>query len=234
MSSQIQPITVWGQGGPNPPKVAMILEELGLPYEVIPIPLSDVKKPDYVAINPNGRIPAIHDPNTDITLWESGAIVEYLIERYDTEHRLSFAPGTPESYHAKQWLYFQVSGQGPYYGQAAWFKKYHPEQVPSAKERYNKEVNRVSGVLDSYLAQQKLKHSDSVSSDGPWLVGNKMSYADIAFVSYQKIISMVLGKDEYNEDSFPVLKEWLDRMTSREAVKTVLERAVAAASHATK
>ena len=232
MSSQIKPITVWGLGGPNPPKVAMILMELGLPYEVIPIPLSDVKKPEYVAINPNGRIPAIHDPNTDITLWESGAIFDYLIERYDTKHRLSFAPGTPESYHAKQWLYFQVSGQGPYYGQAAWFKKFHSEQVPSAIERYNKEVNRVSGVLDGHLAQQKEKYGDSAGSDGPWLVGNKFSYADIAFISWQKIIAVVLGKDEYNEDTFSHVKEWLDKMTSREAVKTVLESAFAASQPA--
>lgn len=221
MSSQIEPIKVWGQGGPNPPKVAIILEELGLPYSAIPVPLSDVKKPEYLAINPNGRLPSIHDPNTGITLWESGAILEYLIERYDTNHRLSFEPGTPESYHAKQWLFFQTTGQGPYYGQAAWFKKFHSENVPSAIERYSKEVNRVSGVLDGYLAQQKEKYADG--SDGPWLVGNKLSYADLAFIPYQRIIQMFLGKDEYNEDEFPHLKEWLAKMTERETVKKVLE-----------
>lgn len=222
MSSQIKPIKVWGQNGPNPPKVGIILEELGLPYEVNPIPLSDVKKPEYLAINPNGRVPAIHDPNTDITLWESGAIIEYLIERYDTTHRLSFAPGTPESYHAKQWLYFQVSGQGPYYGQLAWFKRYHPEQVPSAIDRYAKEVNRVSGVLDGFLAQQKEKHG---RGDGPWLVGNKLSYADIAFIPYQRILSMLLEKDVYDADNYPHVKEWLGKMTSRETVKKVFESA---------
>lgn len=222
MSSQIKPIKVWGQNGPNPPKVGIILEELGLPYEVNPIPLSDVKKPEYLAINPNGRVPAIHDPNTDITLWESGAIIEYLIERYDTTHRLSFAPGTPESYHAKQWLYFQVSGQGPYYGQLAWFKRYHPEQVPSAIDRYAKEVNRVSGVLDGFLAQQKEKHG---RGDGPWLVGNKLSYADIAFIPYQRILSMLLEKDVYDADNYPHVKEWLGKMTSHETVKKVFESA---------
>ena len=222
MSSQIKPIKVWGQNGPNPPKVRIILEELGLPYEINPIPLSDVKKPEYLAINPNGRVPAIHDPNTDITLWESGAIIEYLIERYDTTHRLSFAPGTPESYHAKQWLYFQVSGQGPYYGQLAWFKRYHPEQVPSAIDRYVKEVNRVSGVLDGFLAQQKEKHG---GDDGPWLVGNKLSYADIAFIPYQRILSTMLEKDVYDADNYPHVKEWLGKMTSRETVKKVFESA---------
>ena len=224
MSSQLEPLTVWGQGGPNPPKVSIVLEELGVPYEEIPVPLSDVKKPEYVAINPNGRLPAIHDPNTGITLWESGAIVEYLIERYDTSHRLSFARGTPESYHAKQWLYFQATGQGPYYGQAAWFKKFHSEHVPSALERYTKEVHRVSGVLDGYLAKQNQEHR-SADGDGPWLVGNKFSYADIAFISWQKVIGMVLQDDEYREDDFPHVKEWLGKMTSRKTVKTVLERA---------
>jgi glutathione S-transferase len=110
MPSQIKPIKVWGKGGPNPPKIAIVLEELGLPYETVAIPLTDVKKPDYLAINPNGRLPAIYDPNTDLTLWESGAIIEYLIERYDTTHKLSFAPGTAETYHAKQWLFFQTTG----------------------------------------------------------------------------------------------------------------------------
>ena len=221
MSSQIKPIKVWGQGGPNPPKVAVILAELGLPHEINPIPFSEVKKPDYLAINPNGRIPAIQDPNTNLTLWESGAILEYLIERYDTEHRLSFAPGTPESYLAKQWLYFQVSGQGPYYGQAVWFKRYHPEQVPSAVERYVKEINRVSGVLDKHLAQQKQEHG---GSDGPWLVGNKLSYADLAFVPWQGLLGRVLGKDEYNDDDYPHVKEWIGKMMSRETVKEVFAK----------
>lgn len=113
MASQLKPIKVWGKGGPNPPKVAMILEELGIPYDAEAVPMSDIKKPEYLAINPNGRLPSIHDPNTGITMWESGAIIEYLIERYDKEHNLSFESGTAESYHAKQWLFFAASGQGP-------------------------------------------------------------------------------------------------------------------------
>ena len=220
MSSQIKPIKVWGQGGPNPPKVAMILSELEIPYEIIAIPFSDVKNPEYLAINPNGRVPAIHDPNTDLTLWESGAIVEYLIERYDTKQKLSFPAGSAESYHAKQWLFFQTSGQGPYYGQAAWFTKYHGEKIPSAIERYIKEVGRVSGVLEGHLAKQKEKHPNG---DGPWLVGNKLSYADIAFVPWQRIAGTMF--EGFKEDDFPLVKEWLGKMTSRPAVKTVLDSA---------
>jgi glutathione S-transferase len=225
MSSQFQqlkPIKVWGKGGANPPKVAILLEELGLPFETVVVPFADVKNPEYVAINPNGRVPSIHDPNTDITLWESGAIIEYLIEKYDTEHKFSFAPGTPESYHAKQWLFFQVSGQGPYYGQLGWFKLFHPEKIPDVIDRYVKEVNRVSAVLDGWLAKQKLKYGENAAGDGPWFVGNKYSYVDIAFVMWQHIIGKITEKDEHDLDNFPHLKEWFQSMASRETVEKSL------------
>jgi glutathione S-transferase len=231
MSREIKPIKLWGQGGPNPPKVAMLLEELDLPYEVIAIPFTDIKKPDYLAINPNGRIPAIHDPNFDITLWESGAIVEYLLERYDTDHRFSFPAGTPEAYHAKQWLFFQASGQGPYYGQASWFKKFHQEKLPSALERYCREVARVTGVLEGWLAQQKEKFAnDTENSGGPWMVGNKLSYVDFAFFSWQTIVAMILEKNEFDPDDFPLVKEWLGKLGSRRAVKSVLDATVTAST----
>lgn len=219
MSASIKPIKVWGQGGANPPKIAILLEELCLPYDIIPVKLSEVKNPEYIAINPNGRIPSIHDPNTGITVWESGAIIEYLIDLYDKEHLLSFTPGSQEYYHAKQWLFFQATGQGPYYGQAAWFKKFHAEKIPSALDRYAKEVNRVSSVLDVWLSQQAQEHG----SKTPWLVGNKLSYADIAFIPYQVTIGTILSKDEYNVDNFPHLKDWLGEMTARTTVKTVLD-----------
>jgi glutathione S-transferase len=147
MSSNIKPIKVWGKGGPNPPKVAIVLAELKIPHEIVPIPLSKLKEQEYLVINPNGRIPSIYDPNTDLTLWESGAIIEYLIDKYDPAQTISFPPGSNESFLARQWLYFQTSGQGPYFGQAAWFKKFHPEKLPSAVDRYVREINRVTGVV---------------------------------------------------------------------------------------
>lgn len=112
-SNQIKSIKVWAKGSPNSPKVAIVLKELSIPHDIIPIPLSDVEGTDYVAINPNGRLPLIQDPYTDITLWESGAIVFYLIEKYDPEHKLNSEHGTPEWFHAQQWLFLQTSGQGP-------------------------------------------------------------------------------------------------------------------------
>lgn len=222
MSSQLKPIKAWGYGSrsANPVKLAMILNELNLPFEAIHVPFADVKNPEYTVINPNGRLPAIQDPNTGITLWESGAIIEYLVDHYDKECRLSFPPGTPESYHAKQWLYFQTSGQGPYYGQLFWFKLFHSTQVPSAIERYIKEVNRVTGVLEGHLSKEKKEHGDSIGFDGPWLVGNKISYADISFVSWQKGVEHLLDKDAFDMDKYPVVKEWLAKMTARPAIKT--------------
>lgn len=222
MTAQLQPIKVWGQHGPNPPKVAIILNELGVPHEIDPYPISDVKKPEYVAINPNGRLPTIEDPNLDLTLWESGAIVEYLIERYDTQHQISFPRGTPESYLAKQWLFFQTTGQAPYFGQAAWFKKFHHEHLPSALDRYVNEIDRVSKVLEGHLAQQEEEHGRKPGFNGPWLVGNKMSYADLSFITWQKVITMIIDKDQYNEDNYPVLKRWIASMVAREKVKSVL------------
>lgn len=89
-------------------------------------------------------------------------------DKYDTEHRISVTGD--EKYHELQWLYFQASGQGPYYGQAGWFMIYHPEKVPSAVERYKNEMKRVFSVLDSVLSKQE------------WLVGGKMTIADISFI----------------------------------------------------
>lgn len=83
--ASIKPIVLHGAAGPNPTKVRMLIEELGLPHEIKEVSFADVKGPEFTAINPNGRMPAIYDPNTDLTLWESGAIIEYLIEKYDTK-----------------------------------------------------------------------------------------------------------------------------------------------------
>ncbi|KAF4635891.1 hypothetical protein G7Y89_g2216 [Cudoniella acicularis] len=86
------------------------------------------KKTPFEFLNPNGRVPAITDPNTGITLWESSAIIEYLAATYDKSSKLTYT-SSPEKYYVSQWLYFQVSGQGPYFGQTAWFHKFHSEQV---------------------------------------------------------------------------------------------------------
>ena len=97
--------------GPNPWKVAIILEELKLPYETEIMDFSQLKQDPFESLNPNGRVPAIEDPNTGMTLWESGGIVEYLLETYDKENSLSYTKA-PEKFQQKCWMHFQMSGQG--------------------------------------------------------------------------------------------------------------------------
>lgn len=114
--SSLKPITLYSHAaGPNPWKVAIILEELGVPYHNV---FPKVKEEPFLSINPNGRVPAIEDPNTGITLWESGAIITYLIDNYDKDEKISYK-STPEKYLSDQWLAFQISGQGPYFGQVS-------------------------------------------------------------------------------------------------------------------
>jgi glutathione S-transferase len=100
---------------------------------------------------------------------ESNAIIQYLVDTYDTEHKISVTDHK-ERYTQLQWLYFQASGQGPYYGQAVWFAKFHSEKIQSAQDRYVNEIKRVLSVLESVLSKQE------------WLVGNKVTIADLAFI----------------------------------------------------
>lgn len=214
----IKPIIFYGSlFGPNPVKVRVALQLLNIPFEDAPIQRDQVKSPEYLAVNPNGRFPAIYDPNHDITLFESGAILEYLVEKYDVERRFSFEPGTKEAFHARQWLHFNVSGHGPYYGQAVWFKFVHSEKVPSAVQRYAAEVKRVTGVLESHLEKQKALFPDS---DGPWMVGGKFSFVDLAFVPWQFEMQLLstkagLDADGYDAREFPLVKEWVEKMVRK-------------------
>jgi glutathione S-transferase len=119
------------------------------------------KSEEFTKLNPNGRVPAIHDPNTGLTLWESGAIVEYLVETYDKENKLTYT-SFPEKYQLKQYLHFQMSGQGPYYGQLVWFSMRHHEKIESAVTRYEEQVWRVISVLDKILEGREYLVGDKV------------------------------------------------------------------------
>ncbi|CAL5867863.1 uncharacterized protein PFLUO_LOCUS2084 [Penicillium psychrofluorescens] len=221
----LKPLTLWtllGHAGtPNPWKVLMILEELKVPYEPKPVDLDDVKKEAYVSVNPNGRVPALEDPNTGITIWESGAILEYLVDTYDKQHTISFPAGSKEYYESKQWLYYQMSGQGPYFGQAVWFTIYHPEKLPSALERYVDEIRRVSGVLNRSLQNKE------------YLVGGKYSYVDAAFVPWFEVAALFWSTEMDLEKSFPHVNSWLNRIKARPAIAKTIddkEKAKAAAA----
>ncbi|EER24155.1 Glutathione S-transferase, putative [Coccidioides posadasii C735 delta SOWgp] len=207
----LKPFKIYGTLlGPNPFKVATVLSELSLPYEVVQVAREDIKGEAFTALNPNGRLPALVDPNKDdFTIWESGAIVNYLITEYDTEHKLSFPVGTKEYHLTQQWLHFQMSGQGPYYGQWFWFKNYHSEQLPSAVERYANEVRRVTVVLDKWLENKQ------------FLVGDKYTFADLAFFPWQMLVPSLAGVDM--EKEAPNVHRWMENMKNRPAVAKVLE-----------
>ncbi|KAL3470260.1 glutathione S-transferase [Aspergillus californicus] len=205
-------ITLHGHGpSPNPWKVAFILEELGLPYEWKYSDNKQIKEEPFLSINPNGRLPAIEDPNTGITLWESGAILEYLVETYDKEHKISFEHGSKDNFFAKQWLHFQMSGQGPYFGQLSWFLRFHSEKIQSAIDRYTNEIRRVSGVLDGVLK----KHE--------YLVADKFSYVDVAFLPWFDTVPYFTDAIDFETD-FPSLYTWLEKVRARPGIAKLREQ----------
>ncbi|KAF2108110.1 glutathione S-transferase [Lophiotrema nucula] len=198
--------------GPNPWKVVLLLEELGVPYEINSFPFQEVKSKPYTDINPNGRVPAIEDRNTGITLWETGAIILYLIEQYDITHKLSY-PDIKQRHLTNQYLFFQVSGQGPYFGQAGWFNVLHSEKVQSAIDRYNSELKRVLGVLDTVLEGKE------------WLVGDKITYADLSFATWNdRIDSLILCAPEDKFKGFLNVQAWHERMISRPSWATCMDK----------
>lgn len=113
--SSIKPLVLYSHAlGPNPWKVALLLEELALPYTAEYKDFSELKGSAFDSeINPNGRVPALTDPNTGINIWESGAIIEYLIEVYDKEGKLHYVQ-TPQRWYTQQFLHYQMSGQGTF------------------------------------------------------------------------------------------------------------------------
>ncbi|EGP92274.1 unnamed protein product [Zymoseptoria tritici ST99CH_1A5] len=195
---------------PNGIKVSITLEELGLKYEHTKIDISKntQKEPWFLEINPNGRIPAVTDTFTDgkpIRLFESGSIMQYLVDRYDTEYKISYPKGTREYIEMTNWLFFQNASQGPMQGQANHFFRYAPEKIEYGINRYQNETRRLYGVLDKHL-------SDTGSK---FLVGDKLTIADIAHWGWISAGPWA-GIDT---SEFPTLEAWEKRVYEREAVQ---------------
>ncbi|TFK90921.1 glutathione S-transferase C-terminal-like protein [Polyporus arcularius HHB13444] len=205
------------KSGPNGWKVAFVLEELGLSYHSIYIDFikQEHRAPEHTQYNPNGRIPTLIDHhNGDFVIWESNAILLYLVDKYDKEHKISVAD-EKDRHGLFQWLFFQASGQGPYYGQVFWFKNAHPEPVPSAVERYQNEILRVFGVLDGVLAKQP----------SGWLVGGKLTIADLSFVMWDLAAMTTALKDRPDVDvekTYPAFYAWHQRLLKYESVAKLL------------
>jgi GST-like protein len=189
---------------PNGRKISIMLEELGLPYRVhaINIGKDDQFKPEYLKINPNGKIPTIVDPEgpdgRPIAMMESGAILIYLA---DKTGKLLAKSGRAR-YVALQWLMFQMGGVGPMFGQTHHFLRAAKEQVPYAIERYGKETRRLYGVLNGHL------------KDHAYLA-EEYSIADIA--TYPWVARHEWHKVDLND--FPGVKRWFDAITARPAVQ---------------
>ena len=190
---------------PNGRKVSVMLEELGVPYAVHAVDITKGQQhtPEYLAINPNGKIPAIIDSEgpggKPITVFESGAILIYLAEK--TGKFLSADPVT--RYCTLQWLMFQMGGVGPMIGQTHHFLKFAPEPVPYAQERFRNETRRLYGVLDARLKEV------------PYLAGDDYSIADIATYPW-------ISRHEWHGvdlADFPGVKSWFERIGARPAVQ---------------
>lgn len=151
-----------------------------------------------------------------LTQHQSGAIIDYLIAEYDPDHTLQYTSFS-EKYQTRCWEHFQMSGQGPYFGQLAWFLFYHPERVPSAIERYAKEVARVTGVIDAHLAKTGSK----------FLVGDKCTYADIMWVPYY-LAAGYIYTEHVDLSQWPNYSAWLKRILERPAAGRVAEQYTAA------
>jgi glutathione S-transferase len=186
---------------PNGWKISITLEELGLPYTVHPIRLDqqEQKSEDYLAINPNGRIPTIVDrDNDDFPVFESGAIMIYLAEKTG---KLMPADDKGRSL-VIQWLMFQMAGVGPMMGQANVFYRYAPEKIPYAIERYQRESLRLLGILDRRLA------------DNEYLAGD-YSIADIANFCWARGYAW----SGIEIDGLDHLQRWIDVIDARPAVE---------------
>lgn len=189
---------------PNGHKVTIFLEEAALPYTVFPVNIGqgDQFKPEFLAISPNNRIPAIvdHAPKgggASVSVFESGAILMYLAEK--TGQFLS--ADMRQRYDAIQWLFWQMGGLGPMAGQNHHFNLYAPEKIPYAIERYVKETNRLYGVLNKRLADREF-------------IAGDYSIADMA--SYPWVVPY--KNQGQNIDDFPHLKRWLEAIAARPAV----------------
>jgi GSH-dependent disulfide-bond oxidoreductase len=202
-------IEVFSWATPNGHKVHIMLEECGLPYRVHPINIGAGEQfaPDFLAISPNNKIPALVDPDgpggKPISLFESGAILLYLAGKTGR-----FLPeDTAGRYEVLQWLMFQMGGVGPMLGQAHHFRLYAPEKIPYAIDRYTNEAKRLYGVMDKRLAKSK------------YLGGPAYSIADIAVFPWLR--SWKNQGIDWND--YPHLKGWFDEIGARPAVQRGVE-----------
>lgn len=197
---------------PNGHKITLFLEEAELPYRIIPVNIGagDQFKPEFLRIAPNNRIPALldHAPadgGPPLAVFESGAILLYLAEKTGK----FLASNARERIETLQWLFWQMAGLGPMAGQNHHFRRYAPEPIPYAIDRYVKETNRLYGVLNTRLC------------DHPFIAGASYSIADMA--AYPWIVPH--EAQGQNLDDFPHVKRWFESVHDRPATIRAYARA---------
>jgi GST-like protein len=198
-------IKFYFNGSPNPTKVALFLEEAGLAFEPIPVDTRKGQqfKPEFLAINPNAKVPAIDDDG--IIVFDSNAILLYLAEKTG-----KFIPANTPANRAQllSWLMFVATGVGPFSGQAVHFKHGAPEKVPYAHNRYQYEAMRHYTVLDTRLAKHR------------YMVGDAYSIVDMDVWGWSRMVPYILGDDAWGK--LPNLKRLLDEITARPAAARAL------------
>ena len=207
-----KPIELYYWPTPNGFKISIMLEECRLPYTMIPVNISQGEqfKPDFLTISQNNRMPAIVDPqgpgNRPISIFESGAILQYLGRKTG-----KFYPkGERGRVEVDQWLFWQMGGLGPMAGQLNHFKHYARETLPYAIKRYEDEVNRLYGVMNTRLENREF-------------LAGRYSIADMACVGWVNLWK----RQEQNIDDFPHLKRWLETVKARPAVQKGMALGVA-------
>lgn len=197
---------------PNGVKVSIMLEEIGLPYEahLIDIGKNETWTPEFLSLNPNGKIPAILDPagpdGKPLALFESGAILLYLAEKCG-----QLLPKDPaQRYETIQWVFFQMASVGPMFGQLGFFHRFAGREYEDKRpfERYQKESKRLLGVLE-----ERLQGRD-------WIMGAEYTIADISLLGWvRNLIGFYEARDVVEFDSFPLVGQWLERGLARPAVQ---------------
>ncbi len=187
---------------PNPAKVALFLEEAGLPYELMPVDTrkGEQFKPDFLKINPNAKTPAITDG--DVTVFDSNAILLYLAEKTG-----KFLPDNTPPARAQllSWLMFVATGIGPYSGQAVHFKHHAPEKLAYAINRYLHEAQRHWGIIDAQLAKHR------------YMLGDTYTIVDMAVWGWARAVPFILGDDAWTK--LPNLKRLFDEISARPAAQ---------------
>ncbi|PSK55296.1 Pre-mRNA-splicing factor SLU7 [Elsinoe australis] len=214
--SNLKPLLLHSHNtGPNPYKVAIVLESLSLPYTVKNWDFgpadNGVKGPAFLAINENGRVPALEDPNTGVTSWESGACIAYLLRVYDKGNKLGpRGDSEQDRVDFDKWVFFLVSGLGPMLGQRNFYMHYNPTENADAKQRYLEQSDRCFSVLEGQLGK----------SGGKSVLPGGFSAVDAHFYAWMVFWDMA----KVPIDSYPKIKAWLDTIKAREDVKAAYEK----------